>query len=152
MALLHLNTFKERLEAFPVRVELLSRFRSEKEQKQVLEDLALGRVDIIIGTHRVLQKDVIFLDLGLLVVDEEQRFGVAHKERLKQLRHEIDVLTMTATPIPRTLHMSLVNLRDISLIETPPRERLPIRTTIRVYDERHVRNMILLLIGREGQV
>ncbi|TMD77711.1 MAG: transcription-repair coupling factor [Chloroflexi bacterium] len=152
LALQHFNTFKERLEAFPVRVELLSRFRSEKEQKQVLEDLALGRVDIIIGTHRVLQKDVVFLDLGLLVVDEEQRFGVAHKERLKQLRHEIDVLTMTATPIPRTLHMSLVNLRDMSVIETPPQERLPIRTTIREYDEGLIREVILREIDRGGQV
>ena len=152
LALQHFNTFKERLEAFPVRVELLSRFRSEKEQKQVLEDLALGRVDIIIGTHRVLQKDVVFLDLGLLVVDEEQRFGVAHKERLKQLRHEIDVLTMTATPIPRTLHMSLVNLRDMSVIETPPQERLPIRTTIREYDEGLIREAILREIDRGGQV
>ncbi len=152
LALQHLNTFKERLEAFPVRVELLSRFRSEKEQKQVLEDLALGKVDIIIGTHRVLQKDVVFLDLGLLVVDEEQRFGVAHKERLKQLRHEIDVLTMTATPIPRTLHMSLVNLRDMSVIETPPQERLPIRTTIREYDEGLIREVILREIDRGGQV
>jgi len=152
LALQHFNTFKERLEAFPVRVELLSRFRSEKEQKQVLEDLALGKVDIIIGTHRVLQKDVVFLDLGLLVVDEEQRFGVAHKERLKQLRHEIDVLTMTATPIPRTLHMSLVNLRDMSVIETPPQERLPIRTTIREYDEGLIREAILREIDRGGQV
>src|SRR5947208_4819318 len=152
LALQHFNTFKERLEAFPVRVELLSRFRSEKEQKQVLEDLALGKVDIIIGTHRVLQKDVVFLDLGLLVVDEEQRFGVAHKERLKQLRHEIDVLTMTATPIPRTLHMSLVNLRDMSVIETPPQERLPIRTTIREYDESLIREAILREIDRGGQV
>ncbi|TMC16406.1 MAG: transcription-repair coupling factor, partial [Chloroflexi bacterium] len=152
LALQHFNTFKERLEAFPVRVELLSRFRSEKEQKQVLEDLALGKVDIIIGTHRVLQKDVVFLDLGLLVVDEEQRFGVAHKERLKQLRHEIDVLTMTATPIPRTLHMSLVNLRDMSVIETPPQERLPIRTTIREYDEGLIREVILREIDRGGQV
>ncbi|HEX6554635.1 MAG TPA: transcription-repair coupling factor [Ktedonobacteraceae bacterium] len=152
LALQHFNTFKERLEAFPVRVELLSRFRSEKEQKQVLEDLALGKVDIIIGTHRVLQKDVVFLNLGLLVVDEEQRFGVAHKERLKQLRHEIDVLTMTATPIPRTLHMSLVNLRDMSVIETPPQERLPIRTTIREYDEDLIREAILREIDRGGQV
>jgi transcription-repair coupling factor (superfamily II helicase) len=152
LALQHFNTFKERLEAFPVRVELLSRFRSEKEQRQVLEDLALGKVDIIIGTHRVLQKDVVFLDLGLLVVDEEQRFGVAHKERLKQLRHEIDVLTMTATPIPRTLHMSLVNLRDMSVIETPPQERLPIRTTIREYDEGLIREAILREIDRGGQV
>jgi len=152
LALQHFNTFRERLKAYPVRVELLSRFRSEKEQKHVLEDLALGRVDIVIGTHRLLQKDVVFLNLGLLVVDEEQRFGVAHKERLKQMRHEIDVLTMTATPIPRTLHMSLVNLRDMSVIETPPQERLPIRTTIRKYDDDLIREAILREIDRGGQV
>jgi transcription-repair coupling factor (superfamily II helicase) len=152
LALQHYNTFKERLKAYPVRVELLSRFRSEKEQRQVLEDLATGKVDIVIGTHRLLQKDVVFLNLGLLIVDEEQRFGVAHKERLKQLRTEVDVLTMTATPIPRTLHMSLVNLRDMSVIETPPQERLPIRTTIREYDESLIREAILREIDRGGQV
>jgi transcription-repair coupling factor (superfamily II helicase) len=152
LALQHFNTFKERLKPYPVRVELLSRFRSEKEQKQVLEDLALGRVDIVIGTHRLLQKDVVFLNLGLLIVDEEQRFGVVHKERLKELRTEIDVLTMTATPIPRTLHMSLVNVRDMSVIETPPQERLPIRTTIREYDEKLIREAILREIDRGGQV
>ncbi|GHO84212.1 transcription-repair coupling factor [Dictyobacter formicarum] len=152
LALQHYNNFRERLKAYPVRVELLSRFRSEKEQKQILEDLALGKVDIIIGTHRLLQKDVVFLNLGLLVVDEEQRFGVIHKERLKQLRAEIDVLTMTATPIPRTLHMSLVNLRDMSIIETPPQERLPIRTTIREYDDTLIREAILREIDRGGQV
>src|SRR5216683_1355387 len=116
LALQHFNTFVERLKPYPVRVELLSRFRSEKEQKQVLEDLALGKVDIVIGTHRLLQKDVVFFNLGLLIIDEEQRFGVVHKERLKQMRNEIDVLTLTATPIPRTLHMSLVNVRDMSVI------------------------------------
>ena len=152
LALQHFNTFKERLKAFPVRVELLSRFRSEKEQKRILEDLAFGKVDIVIGTHRLLQKDVVFLNLGLLIVDEEQRFGVIHKERLKQLRSEIDVLTMTATPIPRTLHMSLVNLRDMSVIETPPQERLPIRTTIREYDESLIREAILREIDRGGQI
>lgn len=152
LALQHYNTFKERLKAYPVRVELLSRFRSDKEQKQVLEELALGKVDIIIGTHRLLQKDVVFFNLGLLVVDEEQRFGVMHKERLKQMRSEVDVLTMTATPIPRTLHMSLVNLRDMSVIETPPQERLPIRTTIREYDEHLVREAIMREIDRGGQV
>src|SRR5438105_12079020 len=133
LALQHFNTFKERLKPYPVRVELLSRFRSEKEQKEVLKDLAMGKVDIVVGTHRLLSTDVVFLNLGLLVVDEEQRFGVAHKELLKQLRNEVDGLTMTATPIPRTLHMSLVNVRDMSVIETPPQERLPIRTTIREY-------------------
>ncbi len=152
LALQHFNTFRERLKAYPVRVELLSRFRSEKEQKQVLEDLAFGKVDIIIGTHRILQKDVVFFNLGLLIIDEEQRFGVVHKERLKQLRSDIDVLTMTATPIPRTLHMSLVNLRDMSVIETPPHERLPIRTTIREYDEHLIREAIIREIDRGGQV
>ena len=152
LALQHYNTFKERLKAYPVRVELLSRFRSEKEQKQTLEDLAFGKVDIIIGTHRLLQKDVVFFQPGLLIVDEEQRFGVVHKERIKQMRAEIDVLTMTATPIPRTLHMSLVNLRDMSIIETPPQERLPIRTTIREYDEHIIREAIIREIDRGGQV
>ncbi len=152
LALQHYNNFKERLKAYPVRVELLSRFRSEKEQKAVLEDLAFGKVDIVIGTHRLLQKDVVFFNLGLLIVDEEQRFGVIHKERLKQMRSEVDVLTMTATPIPRTLHMSLVNLRDMSVIETPPQERLPIRTTIREYDETLIREAILREIDRGGQV
>jgi len=152
LALQHYNNFKERLKAYPVRVELLSRFRSDKEQKQVLEDLAFGKVDIVIGTHRLLQKDVVFFNLGLLIVDEEQRFGVVHKERLKQMRSEIDVLTMTATPIPRTLHMSLVNLRDMSVIETPPQERLPIRTTIREFDENLIREAILREIDRGGQV
>ena len=152
LALQHFNTFRERLKAYPVRVELLSRFRSEKEQKQVLEELALGRIDIVIGTHRLLQKDVVFLNLGLLVIDEEQRFGVVHKERLKQMRTEIDVLTMTATPIPRTLHMSLVNVRDMSVIETPPQERLPIRTAIREYDDSLIREAILREIDRGGQI
>lgn len=152
LALQHYNTFRDRLKPYPVRVELLSRFRSEKEQKRVLEDLAFGKVDIVIGTHRLLQKDVVFFNLGLLVVDEEQRFGVVHKERLKQMRAEIDVLTMTATPIPRTLHMSLVNVRDMSVIETPPQERLPIRTTIREYDEPLIREVILREIDRGGQV
>ncbi len=152
LALQHYNTFQERLKAYPVRVELLSRFRSEKEHKKVLEDLALGKVNVVIGTHRLLQKDVVFFDLGLLVVDEEQRFGVAHKEYIKQMRAEIDVLTMTATPIPRTLHMSLVNLRDMSVIETPPQERLPIRTTIREYDESLIREVIVREIDRGGQI
>ncbi|WP_322480959.1 transcription-repair coupling factor [Thermogemmatispora sp.] len=152
LALQHYNTFKERLKPYPVRVELLSRFRSEKEQKQILEDLALGKIDIIIGTHRLLQKDVVFFQLGLLIIDEEQRFGVMHKERLKQLRTEVDVLTMTATPIPRTLHMALVNLRDMSVIETPPQERLPIRTAIREYDEGLIREVILRELDRGGQV
>ncbi len=152
LALQHFNTFSQRLKPYPVRVELLSRFRSEKEQKEVLADLALGRVDIVIGTHRLLQKDVVFNTLGLLVIDEEQRFGVAHKERLKQLRTEVDVLTLTATPIPRTLHMALIEVRDMSVIETPPHERLPIRTFIRETDDALVREAILREIDRGGQV
>src|SRR5579884_2252653 len=152
LALQHYNTFRERLKAYPVRVELLSRFRSDKEQKQVLEELALGKVDILIGTHRLLQKDVVFNNLGLLIIDEEQSFGVVHKERLKQMRMEIDVLTLTATPIPRTLHMGLVNVRDMSVIETPPQERLPIRTSIREWDDALIREAILREVDRGGQV
>jgi transcription-repair coupling factor (superfamily II helicase) len=152
LALQHFNTFSQRLKPYPVRVELLSRFRSEKEQKEVLTDLALGKVDIVIGTHRLLQKDVVFNNLGLLVIDEEQRFGVAHKERLKQLRTEVDVLTLTATPIPRTLHMALIEVRDMSVIETPPHERLPIRTYIRESDDALTREAILREIDRGGQV
>ena len=124
----HLTTFSRRLLSFPVNVEMLSRFRSPAEQRQILYALAQGQVDIVIGTHRLLQPDVGFKDLGLLIIDEEQRFGVTHKEHLKSLRTEVDVLTLTATPIPRTLYMSLAGIRDISMIETPPEERLPIVT------------------------
>ncbi|HEU5440430.1 MAG TPA: transcription-repair coupling factor [Ktedonobacterales bacterium] len=152
LALQHFNTISQRLKPYPIRVELLSRFRSEKEQKEVLRDLALGRVDILVGTHRLLQKDVVFNNLGLVIVDEEQRFGVMHKERLKQLRTEVDVLTLTATPIPRTLHMALVNVRDMSVIETPPQERLPIRTYIRHWDDAILREAILREVDRGGQV
>ncbi len=152
LALQHFNTFTQRLRPYPVRVELLSRFRSDKEQKEVLKDLADGKVDIVIGTHRLLSQDVAFHRLGLIVIDEEQRFGVAHKERLKQLRTEVDVLTLTATPIPRTLHMALVNVRDMSVIETPPQERLPIRTYIRHTEDALIREAILREIDRGGQV
>jgi transcription-repair coupling factor (superfamily II helicase) len=152
LALQHFNTFTQRLRPYPIRVELLSRFRSEKEQKEVLKDLADGKVDIVVGTHRLLSQDVSFHRLGLLVIDEEQRFGVAHKERLKQMRTEVDVLTLTATPIPRTLHMALVNVRDMSVIETPPQERLPIRTYIRHTDDALIREAILREIDRGGQV
>ena len=148
----HYRTFTERLRPFPIRVEMLSRFRSRAEQRQVLEGLANGTVDIVIGTHRLLSKDVKFKDLGLLIVDEEQRFGVAHKERLKQLRTEIDVLTLTATPIPRTLHMSLTGVRDLSTIDTPPEERLPVRTMMAEYDETLIRQAILRELDRGGQV
>ena len=148
----HYYTFEERLRAFPVRVEMLSRFRTRPEQQRILADLEAGKIDIIIGTHRLIQRDVRFKDLGLVIVDEEQRFGVAHKERLKQLRREVDVLTMTATPIPRTLYMSLTGVRDMSTINTPPEDRLPVRTQVTEYDEGLIRNAILRELGRGGQV
>lgn len=148
----HFNTFSQRLSRFPIKVDMLSRFRSDREMEATVEGLRSGTVDIVIGTHRLLQKDVAFKDLGLLVVDEEQRFGVGHKERLKQLRREVDVLTLTATPIPRTLHMSLVGVRDMSTLETPPEERLPIRTYVSDYNESLVRDAILRELARQGQV
>ncbi len=148
----HHQTFLERLKPFPIEVEMLSRFRSRKEQQEVLERLRKGQVDIVIGTHRLLQKDVVFKDLGLLIIDEEQRFGVTHKEKLKQMRKEVDVLTLTATPIPRTLHMSLMGVRDMSTIETPPEERLPIVTHLGEYDESLIRKAILRELARGGQV
>ncbi len=148
----HFNTFSRRLISFPVRVEMLSRFRSPAEQRQILHDLAQGQVDIVIGTHRLLQPDVEFHDLGLLIIDEEQRFGVTHKEQLKRFRTEVDVLTLTATPIPRTLYMSLAGIRDISMIQTPPEERLPIVTHVGVFDDQLVRQAILRELDRRGQV
>jgi transcription-repair coupling factor (superfamily II helicase) len=152
LAFQHHETFRRRFSAFPVRVDMLSRFRSEKEQKKTLEDLEAGKVDIVIGTHRILSKDVKFQDLGLLVVDEEQRFGVTHKERLKEIRKNVDVLTMSATPIPRTLHMSLVGLRDMSVIETPPKDRLAIQTTVASFSETLVQRVIEEELARAGQV
>jgi len=148
----HYNTFKKRMEDFPVRVEVLSRFRSRAEQKQILKDVRNGNIDVLIGTHRILQKDVKFKDLALLVVDEEQRFGVEHKEKIKNLSPNIDVLTLTATPIPRTLHMSLIGIRDISVIENPPEERYPVQTYVMEYDEEVIRDAILREIARKGQV
>jgi transcription-repair coupling factor (superfamily II helicase) len=148
----HYLTFTRRLAPFPVKIELLSRFRSTSEQKQVVAALADGSVDIVIGTHRLLQKDVKFRQLGLVVIDEEQRFGVSHKERLKQLRQEVDVLTLSATPIPRTLHMSLAGVRDMSVIDTPPEERLPVKTFIAQEDDRLIRNAVLREFERDGQV
>jgi transcription-repair coupling factor (superfamily II helicase) len=148
----HFVTFRERLQAFPVRVEMLSRFRTEKEQADIINGLAAGTVDICIGTHRLLQKDIVFKDMGLIIIDEEQRFGVVHKEHFKKLRREIDVLTLSATPIPRTLYMSLAGIRDMSTIETPPEERLPIKTYVGVYDDRLVREAVLREIERNGQV
>lgn len=148
----HYNTFRERLAAFPVRVDMLSRFRTEREQKQVVKQLREGQIDILIGTHRLIQKDVVFKNLALVIIDEEQRFGVMHKERLKKLRQEVDVLTLTATPIPRTLHMSLVGVRDMSTIDTPPEDRLPITTVVSVYDENLIRQAIMRELDRGGQV
>ena len=148
----HYSTFSERLQAFPVSVEVLSRFRTDAEQRRVVEGLAGGKVDICVGTHRLVQKDIAFKDLGLVIVDEEQRFGVAHKERLKEMRREVDVLTLTATPIPRTLHLSLAGVRDMSRIETPPEERLPIKTYVSEFSDELIREAIRREIDRQGQV
>lgn len=148
----HFNTFRERLAAFPVEVEMLSRFRTPQQQREILLRLALGTIDIVIGTHRLLQNDVRFKDLGLLIIDEEQRFGVTHKEHLKKMRTEVDVLTLTATPIPRTLYLALTGVRDISTINTPPEERLPVITHVGPYSTRLVRQAILRELERGGQV
>jgi transcription-repair coupling factor (superfamily II helicase) len=148
----HFETFKKRFSQFPINVEMISRFRTAKEQKSIVERVETGKVDILIGTHRLLSKDIKFQDLGLLVVDEEQRFGVRHKERLKQMRKEIDVLAMSATPIPRTLHMSLVGLRDMSVIETPPKDRMAIQTVVAKFDEKIVRSAVEVELERGGQV
>jgi transcription-repair coupling factor (superfamily II helicase) len=152
LAFQHFETFKQRFAAFPVRIEMLSRFRSPAEQKKIMAEVESGKVDVVIGTHRLLSKDVKFQDLGLLVVDEEQRFGVAHKERLKEMRQNVDALALSATPIPRTLHMSLVGLRDMSLIETPPRDRLAIQTVVSSFQEDLVRRAIENELARDGQV
>ncbi|PDW02487.1 transcription-repair coupling factor [Candidatus Viridilinea mediisalina] len=148
----HYDTFTKRLAAFPLRVQMLSRFRSTKEQDEIIRALAKGQVDILIGTHRLLSRDVQFRDLGLVIVDEEQRFGVRHKERLKQLRTEVDVLTLTATPIPRTLHMAMAGIRDLSVIDTPPEDRVPIKTYVLPYSDQLIREAIEREIEREGQV
>ncbi len=148
----HLKTLRERFAGFPVKIDMISRFRTKQEIAQALEDLAAGRLDIIVGTHRLLTKDVVFRDLGLLVVDEEQRFGVAHKERIKQMRKRVDVLTMTATPIPRTLNMSLVGIRDMSIIETPPKDRLSIQTNVLKFDAAVIGRAIRNELARGGQV
>jgi transcription-repair coupling factor (superfamily II helicase) len=148
----HFETFKKRFAQFPIHVEMISRFRTPKEQKEIVARVETGKVDILIGTHRLLSKDIKFQDLGLLVVDEEQRFGVRHKERLKQMRKEIDVLAMSATPIPRTLHMSLVGLRDMSVIETPPKDRMAIQTVVAKFDEKIIRSAVEVELERGGQV
>ncbi|MBN1425372.1 transcription-repair coupling factor [Candidatus Fermentibacteria bacterium] len=148
----HLNTFRERLAEYPVQTEMLSRFRSRRQQKDIVRGVREGAFDILIGTHRLLQKDVAFKDLGLVVIDEEQRFGVEHKERLKQLRTQVDVLTMTATPIPRTLYLALAGARDMSVVNTPPQGRVPHRTTVSPFDENLITEAILREVGRGGQV
>ena len=148
----HYNTFVERMKDFPVRVDLMCRFRTAAQQKKTLTDLKKGLVDIVIGTHRVLSKDVVFKDLGLLIIDEEQRFGVAHKEKIKQMKENVDVLTLTATPIPRTMHMSLIGIRDMSVLEEAPNERIPIQTFVCEYNEEMVREAINRELARGGQV
>ncbi|HEY0005413.1 MAG TPA: transcription-repair coupling factor [Pyrinomonadaceae bacterium] len=152
LAYQHFETFRQRFAPFPMKIELLSRFRSTREQKEVVKRVESGEIDIVIGTHRILSKDVKFRELGLVVVDEEQRFGVAHKERLKQLKKKVDVLTLSATPIPRTLNMSLMGLRDMSVIETPPRDRLAIQTQVVQFSESVIKSAIELELGRAGQV
>ena len=152
LAFQHYKTLRERFTAFPIRIEMLSRFRTKSEQKSLLVDLAAGKIEVIIGTHRLLSKDVVFRDLGLLVIDEEQRFGVAHKERIKQMRHRVDVLTLTATPIPRTLNMSLAGIRDMSVIETPPRDRLAIQTNVIKFEPQVIGQAIRTELSRGGQV
>jgi transcription-repair coupling factor (superfamily II helicase) len=148
----HYNTFRERMADYPIRLELLSRFRTRREQQRAVKDLANGGVDIVIGTHRILQNDIAFKDLGLVVIDEEQRFGVLHKEKFKRLRTLVDVLTLSATPIPRTLYLALTGARDMSTIQTPPHDRLPVQTIVTQYDERVIRDAIQREINRGGQV
>ena len=152
LAFQHYETFKQRFAPFPVTIEMISRFRSPKQQKEILQKAEAGKIDILIGTHRILSKDIKFSDLGLLVVDEEQRFGVRHKERIKQMRKQVDVLTMSATPIPRTLHMSMVGLRDMSVIETPPKDRMAIQTVVAAWDDKLIQSAIEQELERGGQV
>ena len=152
LALQHFQTISERFKPFGVQVELMSRFRSKKEQKETVKNLATGACDVVIGTHRLLQDGIVFKDLGLLVIDEEHRFGVRHKEKLKQLRENIDIITMSATPIPRTLYMSLSGIKDMSVINTPPKNRLPIKTYVGEWNENMVKNAIIHELDREGQV
>jgi transcription-repair coupling factor (superfamily II helicase) len=148
----HFNNFRERMADYPIRIELLSRFRTKHEQQKVVKDLANGAVDIVIGTHRIVQDDIAFKDLGLVVIDEEQRFGVLHKEKFKRLRTLVDVLTLSATPIPRTLYLALTGARDMSTIQTPPHDRLPVETIVAQYDERLIRDAIQREINRGGQI
>src|SRR3989440_288642 len=152
LAFQHYETFKQRFGPFPVTIEMISRFRNPKQQKEILQKTEAGKIDILIGTHRILSKDLKFADLGLLIVDEEQRFGVRHKERIKQMRKQVDVLTMSATPIPRTLHMSLVGLRDMSVIETPPKDRMAIQTVVASWDDKLIQSALEQELDRGGQV
>src|SRR5229473_2020418 len=152
LAFQHFETFKQRFAPFPVTIEMISRFRTTKQQKEILQKTEAGKIDVLIGTHRILSKDIKFSDLGLLIVDEEQRFGVRHKERIKQMRKQVDVLTMSATPIPRTLHMSLVGLRDMSVIETPPKDRMAIQTVVASWDDKLIQSSIEQELERGGQV
>jgi len=152
LAFQHYETFKQRFGPFPVTIEMISRFRNAKQQKEILQKSEAGKIDILIGTHRILSKDLKFADLGLLIVDEEQRFGVRHKERIKQMRKQVDVLTMSATPIPRTLHMSLVGLRDMSVIETPPKDRMAIQTVVASWEDKLIQSAIEQELERGGQV
>ena len=146
------ETFKERMKDFPIRVELLNRFKTQKEQKEIVKKLELGEIDVVIGTHRILSKDVIFKDLGLLIIDEEHRFGVKDKEKIKEIKTNVDVLTMTATPIPRTLHMSIVGIRDMSVIYEPPQNRKPVQTYVLEYDEEVIKEAITKELEKGGQV
>src|SRR5208282_1905256 len=148
----HFNTFRERMADYPIRIELLSRYRTPHEQNAVVKNLAAGAVDIVIGTHRIVQDDIVFKDLGLVVIDEEQRFGVLHKEKFKRLRTLVDVLTLSATPIPRTLYLALTGARDMSTIQTPPHDRLPVETIVTQFDERTIRDAINRELARGGQV
>src|SRR5580765_4186810 len=152
LAYQHYRTFLRRFASFPVAIELLTRYYSAKDQKEIVRKLEGGELDVIVGTHRVLSKDIQFKDLGLLVIDEEQRFGVAQKERLKQLKKAVDVLSMSATPIPRTLNMSLIGIRDISVIETPPKDRLAIQTAVVPFNDDFIREAIEFETGRGGQI
>ena len=148
----HYKNMLKRYSDFPLKVEMISRFRTTAQIKEILKSVKEGNVDILVGTHRILQKDVYFKDLGLLIVDEEQRFGVTHKEKIKSMKKNIDVLTLTATPIPRTLHMSLTGVRDISVIETPPEERYPVQTYVVEFNDQLIRDGIMRELNRNGQV
>src|SRR5437588_5872164 len=152
LAYIYFHTFRECMADYPECIALLSRFRTRRDQQQVVRDLAAGSVDIVIGTHRLLQNDIGFKDLGLVVIDEEQRFGVMHKEKFKMLRKLVDVLTLSATPIPRTLYLALTGARDMSTIQTPPHDRLPVETIVTAYDERLIRDAIQRELNRRGQV